>query len=109
MNDLIKRQDAIDALNDVSEHYTERGREWHPHVDFMIQAIEALPSAQQWIPAKEAEPQEDGKYLICDECGFIDTAFYEEDDFEIIVTPNRITAWMPLPEPWKGEKDAKER
>ena len=46
MSDLISRQAAIDALNEVSEHYTDKGREWHPHVNFMVEAIEALPSAQ---------------------------------------------------------------
>lgn len=46
MDDLISRRAAIEALNEVSEHYTGGGREWHPHVDFMIRAIEDLPSAQ---------------------------------------------------------------
>ena len=46
MNDLISRQAAIDALDEVSKHYTEKGREWHPHVDLMIYAIQDLPSAQ---------------------------------------------------------------
>lgn len=46
MDDLISRQVAIDALNEVSEHYTEKGREWHPHVSFMIDAIKELPPAQ---------------------------------------------------------------
>lgn len=46
MNDLISRQAAIDALDEVSKHYTEKGREWHPHVDLMIYAIKELPSAQ---------------------------------------------------------------
>lgn len=49
-SDLISRQAAIDALNEVSKHYTDKGREWHPHVDFMVQAIEDLPSAD--IPTK---------------------------------------------------------
>lgn len=46
MRDLISRQAAIDALDEVSKHYTEKGREWHPHVDLMIYAIKELPSAQ---------------------------------------------------------------
>ena len=49
MSDLISRQAAIDALNDVSKHYTDKGREWHPHVNFMIDAIKELPSAQPEI------------------------------------------------------------
>ena len=44
MDDLISRQAAIDALNEVSEHYTEKGRTWHPHVDFMVEAIKEVPT-----------------------------------------------------------------
>ena len=45
--DCISRQAAIDALNDVSENYTGKGeREWHPHLDFMVDAIKAVPSVE---------------------------------------------------------------
>ena len=37
-DDTIYRQAAIDALHEVSEHYTDKGREWHPHVNFMVEA-----------------------------------------------------------------------
>lgn len=47
MSDLISRQAAIEALQEVSEHYTEKGIEWHPHVDFMVWAIKELPSAER--------------------------------------------------------------
>lgn len=57
MDDYISRQAAIDALNEVSEHYTEKGREWHPHVNFMIDAINELPSAQP-----------DNQVHLCDSC-----------------------------------------
>ena len=49
--DVISRQAAIDALQEVSEHYTEKGREWHPHVDFMMDAIKDLPPAFPAPPA----------------------------------------------------------
>lgn len=52
--DLISRKAAIDALKEVSEHYTDKGREWHPHVNFMVQAIEELPSAQPEITLESA-------------------------------------------------------
>ena len=69
MNDLISRQAAIDALNEVSEHYTDKGREWHPHVNFMVEAIENLPSAQPEIvrcrECKWWEKQEDSTLGYC--------------------------------------------
>lgn len=59
-SDLISREDAIMALNEVSEHYTGKGRNWHPHVDFMIEAIKELPSAERR-----------GKWTIVDRCSTI--------------------------------------
>ena len=64
MDDCISRQAAIDALQEVSEHYTEKGREWHPHVNFMVDAIKELPSAQ---PERKRGKWVDGKCSLCSE------------------------------------------
>ena len=116
MSDLISRAAAIDALDEVSKHYTEKGREWHPHVDLMIYAIKELPSAQQWIPVTEGLPEEGKDVMVCDAYGFIYTAECEviSDDewldwqwYESVeyMSKDDVVAWMPLPEPWRGEKD----
>ena len=43
--DTIYREDAIKAVEDVSENYTKEGdREWHPHIDFITQALVQVPS-----------------------------------------------------------------
>lgn len=108
-DDLISRQAAIEALNEVSEHYTEKGREWHPHVNFMTLAIYELPSAQQWIPVSERLPKLGEKVLVSTK----NTVFTQV--FKCIHgTPDRwgwehnsikkVIAWMPLPEPYKKEK-----
>lgn len=113
MSDLISRHAAIDALKDVSEHYTDKGREWHPHVDFMVEAIQDLPSAQRWIPVTERLPEEGKQVLVCDDGGFIYTAegetrsdgewqWYESVEYRPM---EDVVAWMPLPEPWRGEED----
>lgn len=78
-------------------------------------AIEALsqPPADQWIPCSERLPKEDGKYLVTihGTCSIAtDTLFFnvdrqewcEHDDFGFKHTYCNITAWMPLPEPYKG-------
>lgn len=129
--DTISRQAAIDALKDVSEHYTDKGREWHPHVDFMVEAIQNLPSAQQWIPfntrslteeEKEDHPEwdcildcelpDDGQRILVsinykgheevqqDEF-YSDDGSYLDSNYEI---GTEAVAWMPLPDPWRGEK-----
>ena len=65
-----------------------------------LEAIEALPSAQQWIPVSERLP-EGGKYVL---------AYSADDDYMTVEAKHKfeafqITHWMPLPEPWKGEED----
>ena len=54
MEDLIRRSDAIKAVENVHENYTkEGGREWHPHIDFITQELVQVPSVfpkqGEWI------------------------------------------------------------
>jgi len=113
MDDLISRQAAIDEII--------RCRFVVDAVDVVdaIEKISKLPSAQpeqRWISVSERLPEEYGNYLIsidgeepdigtinpndprgwslCDANGF-----YWASDKHL-----NITAWMPLPEPWKGEQ-----
>lgn len=72
-----------------------------------------VPSAQpEWIPCDEALPAEDGEYLIT----ITGEWFLKKAIMEVARYTNRagwisgsvgdITAWMPLPEPYKEERDA---
>lgn len=73
-----------------------------------------VSSAQQWIPVSEGLPpsREEVIVSICDETG--DTRYnytshgWLTTDKEYWIVDNEINnyvvAWMPLPEPWKGEK-----
>lgn len=84
-DDVIYRQAAIDALNEVSEHYTDKGREWHPHVNFMVEAIEALPSAQpELIRCKDCKYNLNNPRPYADDDPietFIHCQFMEASDF----------------------------
>lgn len=66
-SDLISRQAAIDALCAINDKYNE-----NPHIDAIIDAIEALPPAQperaegEWIPH---ETPEDNEAYFCPKCG----------------------------------------
>lgn len=51
-DDTIYRQTAIDAMKKLCENYTRTTSTKHPHIDFIIEELEALPSAQRigrWI------------------------------------------------------------
>lgn len=70
IKDTIYREDAIKAVKNVSENYTKEGdREWHPHVDFIIQALVEVPS----IPSEDRPQGEwivhsNGKMCDCSVC-----------------------------------------
>lgn len=122
-NDLIGRQEAIDALYSVNE-YNARS----------VKAIKGLPSAQpeqQWIPCSERLPDKAGWYLCTYKDGRVNTKYWSKDKgwidnirlhmFELYDIRSKLTkeevklaeesiywddlikAWMPLPEPYKEE------
>lgn len=67
---------------------------------------------RQWIPCSEGLPSKQGQYLVtfplCNGepwvyvLSFCKGKFYETDDEWGYVEYEDVTAWMPLPEPWKG-------
>ena len=72
----------------------------------------AAADGSAWIPCAERLPSEQGQYLVTfplcngepwvDVLNFCKGKFYETDDEWGDVEYDDVTAWMPLPEPWKG-------
>ena len=63
MNDLISRQDAIEAIKLTSSPYLV---ELNDTYQAQVKALKELPSAQQWIPCSERMPECDyTDVLIC--------------------------------------------
>lgn len=119
MDDLISRQVAIDEAEEWIETYShgrggQRERNLIKHV---ISGIKKLPSAQQWIPCSERLPEEedykpiadyyDGVVWYCTKSGEIGFGWYYTSTKKWAnvydCSPGEVVAWMPLPEPWKGE------
>ena len=126
-DDLISRQAAIDALHTWFRDGFEEDKWWNStHV---LAALESVPFAQQepqWIPCSERLPEANGRYLVTrglNACGAMWNRIYlvnysnlmglkseriwwngnvGKSDFEHI---DDVIAWMPLPEPWKGEQE----
>ena len=75
----------------------------------MAMAVKALEAAQQWIPCSERLPE----YDMCRTLTTINThvksgyyykgLFYNDNGDTWKVTDKEVIAWMPLPEPYKGE------
>ena len=111
MSDLISRQDAI------SELYNINPSEDMLFVDAIVGMLENLPekSGQKWIPVTEALPENRNVVLVIaywHETYQVMMASYYGNSLWWCVPYNNCgkhmqklnpIAWMPLPEPWRGE------
>ena len=126
MDDLIKRSDTI------KEFLLNRNGVRIPFVDcdnfpieysleYICKTLEALPSVQQWIPCSERLPESGrDRIMIClsevatrktwfndigrvFEGGYNDNGFYVAEQRRFCESGD-VIAWMPLPEPYKGEE-----
>ena len=110
---MINRQKLIEELN--SYHYTAIGMRcgkkvtaeiingYHDHV---IEVIESQPPADQWIPCSERLPEDINNVLMTTVDGHVQVGWYDcryEIWYSHITSCiQKATAWMPLPEPYKG-------
>ena len=105
-DDTIRRQAAIDIVN------KNRDSVFHDsvHYEDAVYGISNLPAAQpkpQWIPCSERLPEPRIDVWCNSDMGQM-VGYYEEnvetwygrDYLELMVT-----AWMPLPEPYKRDAD----
>ena len=58
-------------------------------------------SAQQWIPCSERLPDQNGKYLVVGRQKAINILKFDGGRW---YGKWGVVAWMPLPEPYKGEE-----
>ena len=114
MSDLIKREDAIDA---VIEWYGCKPND----IEAFEKIIEAIPSAdrsQEWIPCSEREPSEFVDVLVCLADGTMDVVqltdyigidgepkWCHSTDYTLggAILNEDVLAWMPLPSAYQGE------
>lgn len=117
---LIEKQAAMDVLEKVAglypwrvpgdrDSYSSYNEAWNDALNRAESEIEALPSTQpepHWISCSEMLPENSNTVLITHKCG-VSFGWYNGRYWErgagtkhrLIKT---VTAWMPLPEPYKG-------
>lgn len=72
-------------------------------VDTAIYALSAQPE-HQWISCSERLPTKPGRYLVTQKIPYgmrVTIAYFDWNEFW-----DEAVAWMPLPEPYKENKDA---
>lgn len=120
MNDCIDRQTIINLLTSRAE--TLRGLYGDlggaaSGVRKLIQTLPSVEPEQKWIPVTERLPKKENKsYWVCTdtkhqyECRWTNNIYGigESNDWgwKIFDIPQytKVLAWMPLPEPWRGEE-----
>ena len=60
-------------------------------------------NAGKWIPVSEELPDEEGSYLVTFDDGYVSSAPFYDEDWELWCDSGEPVAWQPLPEPYKGE------
>lgn len=108
-SDLISRQAALDGFCEMASDMDHLCT-----IDDYTSYIESLPaqSEQRWIPVSERLPEESGRYIVSVLDGIdrrTTVAPYQTRCKAWTMTGRmaywKVIAWMPLPEPYKGEQE----
>lgn len=105
MNDQISRQKLIEELEDLPKCFYKDYKGAYIALKGVIRIIASQPPADQWIPCSERLPEEEGYYIVTynlEGYKVIDRTFFSETYGAFMRYGQAVTAWMPLPEPYKG-------
>lgn len=110
MIDLIDRQKAIDALGEEPVGVTDWDLGCRNQWEWDTEILRTLPSAEperKWIPVIEALPEVGQRVLITHKggvsFGWHNGRYFERGAPTYHRKLETVVAWMPLPEPWRGE------
>ena len=97
-------QEILNYL-DTTLHPIVSPDNWNVYAE-LHDMVSMLPSAQQWIPCSERLPDNDESVLISNSHG-VTKAWWNGRFWTSIAVKKykTVTAWMPLPEPYKGEQE----
>ena len=114
MNNIISCEELLKREKDLL--FNEFVRGFRSAIEFINQ----LPPAElKWIPCNERLPKNNGCYLVWrphffgGEIGMPAICYFDGQntwhdsygvDFERILNNDDVIAWMPLPEPWRGDR-----
>lgn len=110
------REEAILWLNEELRTWENECQSKHPIKEALYVACRALEQEPRWIPVTERLPEDSGEYLVSvidrEDEGYKQVGvawFAHPTDYNIkdgewreLMIDEEVTAWMPLPEPYKG-------
>ena len=108
-------QDCLCAFEyGIVEESCEEYLEYHKlaekiYNEFVINITNQQPPADNWIPCSERLPDESGTYLVSignyNGVPKVWRMYFTTVEYPRWLTFYKVTAWMPLPEPYKGEQN----
>lgn len=105
--DLNKK--LLGLINDFTEHVPhEDGQTWEEA--FASHLIDNDVTVQQWIPVTERLPECFKRVLVCrknEDTPIVEQGYKDVGDWWKVygTRTKKVTHWMPLPEPPKGEEE----
>ena len=116
---MADRENVINELNECIEHIHKNEFDkipfWGNCQMAMTDAIDLLKEQPQWIPISVEKPKCKGDYIVtrwvsveCTKKMLSDIAYFNGtdtwyDDCYTVYDPDRIVAWMSLPEPYRTD------
>ena len=81
--------------------------------DAVKMASDALEQETRWIPVSERLPEQSDNYLVTNDDGDVEMAYFahpkdyaiSKGEWREIWYEDNVIAWMPLPEPYKEGKE----
>lgn len=108
-DDLIKRSDAV---KEIAKHLGVPAANWLKEAEKWMSGVPSAEPEQRWIPCSEKLPER-GVSVLLSHVGYVSEDYLDIDDGAMYFWNSGIDldeelknlAWLPLPEPWKGEAD----
>lgn len=102
-----------DALMKELEREVELADDWKTahEISNVVKYFPTIEPGPRWIPCSERLPEESGLYIVTNVGRWVEpvgTRYYNiraDGGFWSGHPGDKVLAWMPLPEPWKGETD----
>lgn len=120
--DAVSRKDCLNALSHMMDidGFRDGWAVSRSNVECMLKSMPSVtPKEQGWIPCSKKSPEEkESIYWVCASGGYQCQARWTDDKFGLGVHTtwgwhfldcpqyDKITAWMPLPEPYREEGGA---